>query len=118
MAQTFTTISRKQLEQKLNANPPTNDKSQQGYALVNVLPQDMFEAEHIPQSINIPVGHEALFEQSFAKDKEIIVYCASPSCDASPKAAQALAERGFTQVMDYEGGMSDWKEAGNPVASA
>jgi rhodanese-related sulfurtransferase len=115
MSQSYSTISRRQLEQKLNVNPPANEDRQQGYALVNVLGKDAFDAAHIPQSINIPLGQEALFEQHFAKDKEIVVYCASPNCDASPKVAQALADRGFTWVLDYEGGISDWKNAGNKV---
>ncbi|MGQ0593864.1 MAG: rhodanese-like domain-containing protein [Gammaproteobacteria bacterium] len=35
---------------------------------------------HIPGSINMPHDTEHLFERRFAKDKEIIVYCASPDC--------------------------------------
>jgi hydroxyacylglutathione hydrolase len=118
MNRSYSTINCDELKQKLNANPPDNNNRQQGYALVNVLGQDAFEAEHIPGSINIPVGHEALFEERFAKDKEIIVYCASPSCTASPSVAKALTEHGFNRVLDYEGGMSDWKEAGNEVTKS
>ena len=46
------------------------------------------------------------------KDKPIVVYCASTTCDASPKAARRLNEAGFSKVYDYEGGVKAWKESG------
>lgn len=55
------------------------------------------------------------FEARFDKGKEIVVYCASPSCDASPKVAAELAQRGFERVLDYEADMSGWRERGHEV---
>jgi rhodanese-related sulfurtransferase len=111
------TISREELKNKIEQTRPDNASRSGGYALVNVLNADSFEKEHIPGSINIPQGKEDEFENRFGKMKEIIVYCASPDCSASPKAAEELTKRGFVSVRDYEGGMSDWKEAGNEVES-
>ena len=111
---TLKTISRKNLEQKLT-EMPNNVSERDGFALVNVLGPANFAKEHIPGSINIPVDEVNRFESKFSKDKEIIVYCASPDCDASPKVAQELMKRGFVDVHDYEEGMSDWKRAGNAV---
>lgn len=108
-------ITRQQLEHLLQRQRPDNKNEDVGYALVNVLQPESFEEEHIPGSINIPLGDEEKFEQRFAKNKEIIVYCASESCDASPKAARELRERGFAKVYDYAKGMKDWKQADNPV---
>ena len=34
------------------------------------------------------------------------------------QAAEALAKRGFQNLYDYAGGMSDWKQSGNPVEGA
>ena len=117
MSQTgFSTITLDELERRLATTPPDNENRSVGYALVNVLKAEAFEDEHIPNSINIPAGEEDRFEQRFNKDKNIVVYCASPSCDASPKAARALADRGFRHVYDYEAGMSEWKNAGNEIA--
>jgi rhodanese-related sulfurtransferase len=110
------TISREELEHRLEKRLPDNATSTRGYALVNVSSVDAFDQQHIPNSINIPLQDLDEFEERFAKDKEIIVYCASPECDASPKAAGALLDRGFENVIDYEGGMQDWKDAGNSVA--
>lgn len=112
------TISRNKLEERFASELPNNVDSSKGYALVNVLGRDAFEAQHIPNSINIPLDQLGEFENRFGKDKEIIVYCDSFDCDASPKAAGSLIDRGFANVIDYEGGMSDWKDGGNFVASA
>jgi rhodanese-related sulfurtransferase len=109
----FRTISLQQLTQKLMSERPDNVDPSKGYALVNVLSPESHADEHIPQSINIPHGEEGTFEQKFDKDKEIVLYCASPQCDASPKAAETLALRGFSAVADFEGGLSVWKDAGN-----
>lgn len=108
-------ITREELEHLLQRQQPDNQDEEAGYALVNVLGTDAYEEQHIPGSINIPSGEEQRFQQKFSKNKQIVVYCASPSCDASPKAARELQERGFTNVYDYAEGMKDWREADNPV---
>lgn len=116
-SQDFDVISREMLQQYTDREPPDNMSASGGYALVNVLGEEAFRKEHIPASINIPKGQEDEFERRFARDKHIIVYCASPECDASPKVAGELASRGFENVHDYEGGMKDWKASGAQVAS-
>ena len=118
MAERHTTLIRGQLETTLNAGPPENDKRDEGYALVNVQAREQYDREHIPHSMNIPGEQLDEFERCFDKEKKIVVYCASPDCQASNQAAQALTERGFQHVYDYEGGLSDWREAGNPVQGA
>jgi len=112
----YATIEREQLQKKLETSSPDNENATRGFALVNVLGRDAFEEEHIPGSINIPKGREDEFEKRFDHGKEIIVYCASPSCDASPKVAAELVRRGFGRVVDYEAGMSEWKAVGNQVS--
>ncbi|MDY6765802.1 MAG: rhodanese-like domain-containing protein [Candidatus Nanohaloarchaea archaeon] len=97
------TISREGLKEKMDSGD--------GFALVNVLSEDQFEQEHIPGSINIPLDEvEEEFPRQFDRDDDIVVYCASESCQASPKAAEKLESMGFTNVADYEGGLADWKE--------
>lgn len=115
-ASAFQTISRQELEQRLKLQQPDNDDPNAGYALVNVLDTKLYERDHIPSSINIPRDDVDEFEQRFEKDKDIIVYCASPDCEASPEVARELTKRGFRHVYDYEKGMSDWRMAGHPVA--
>jgi rhodanese-related sulfurtransferase len=111
-----TPITRDTLVRKLERGHPDNDDPSAGFALVNVLGEDQFERERIPGSANIPQGQEEVFERRFEKGKEIVVYCASPECEASSKVARELARRGFEHVQDYEGGMSDWRDSGRAVA--
>lgn len=90
-------------------------------AVVNVLPREYFEDEHIPNSINITYGEEERYLEEFKefdKDDEIIVYCASASCESSPEAAETLESVGFENVKDYEGGIAGWKDHGYEVESA
>jgi len=118
MAETdFDALTKEELRERLKSEQPDNENPRSGFALVNVLGEDAFREQHIPGSINIPKGEEEEFERRFNKDKEIIVYCASPDCDASPTVARELTDRGFDSIRDYEAGMSEWKEAGYPVES-
>jgi rhodanese-related sulfurtransferase len=87
--------------------------------IVNVLAPEVFASEHIPGSHNIPLDDHDLVEQFTAlaggKDRTIVVYCADKQCSASPTAARKLEEAGFTNVIDFAGGMAEWKLAGLPV---
>lgn len=112
----YETIDRDGLRRIIDEERLDNGDPEEGVALVNVLGADMFEQKHIPLSINIPADELDGFERRFSKDKRIIVYCASKDCDASPRAAKALAKRGFSRVFDYVGGMDDWERANQPVA--
>lgn len=106
------TITADELYTMLRQEQPNNSDKSEGYALVNVLSPEHFEEKHIPESINIPKGSEKQFEQRFDKEKHIIVYCASPSCNASPEVAAHLREQGFKHVTDFEGGVQEWEERG------
>jgi rhodanese-related sulfurtransferase len=115
MKQNYETIDAKQLWSRMDREKPDNQDRRKGYALVNVLEPDSYREEHIPGSINIPAAEVEKFEDHFAKDKEIIVYCASQSCDASSKTASELSQRGFENVVDFEAGMRGWTSSGGPV---
>lgn len=91
-----------------------NETEHEDFVLINVLPREKFNKQHIRTSVNIPVDDDDFVETvekvSGKKDRKIVVYCASFDCDASPKAAKKLEDAGFTQVYDYEGGTKDWFE--------
>ncbi|HKK45004.1 MAG TPA: hypothetical protein VJ964_05750, partial [Balneolaceae bacterium] len=44
-------------------------------------------------------------------DLEIIVNCAGPDCPASPQAEETLTEMGYTDVYDFEDGITRWLNA-------
>lgn len=55
-----------------------NETEHEDFVLVNVLPRDVFNREHIRTSINIPVDEPSFLEQVEAvagsKDRKIVVY--------------------------------------------
>lgn len=105
----FDIISRSDLHDKIDRGDD--------FALVEVLSEDQFRSFHLPGAINIP-GDQlrgTVPERIPDKDREIVVYCANPSCEASPRAAKLLSEMGYTNVKDYAGGKEHWKEGGLPV---
>lgn len=67
----------------------------------------------IPGAIQIDFMDTEGFEKGVAelpKDKEILVYCKVGG--RSSKAAEYMAEQGFTKVIDLRGGYMAWTEAG------
>lgn len=103
------TISREDLKAKLDRGDP--------FLLVETLPPESYEESHLPGAVNLPpdrIRHD-VEELLPDKSRTIIVYCGSPSCDASEKAGRALEEMGYESVLDYAGGKSDWIDAGLPT---
>lgn len=103
------TISTEQLQQRL--------KQGNSLHLWNVLTDGHFKGEMIPGSRRVPldtIGREVSKAQS-PKDDEIIVYCGGPTCPQSLQAAQKLTDLGYTNVRAYEGGLEEWKNAGNQL---
>jgi rhodanese-related sulfurtransferase len=98
----------------------------EGAQLVEVLPTKVYEAEHLPGAINLPLTR--FNQQDIAvlrRDRPVIVYCYDAQWDLSPRAASRLENLGFTQVYDYVTGKVDWlanglaaegKEARSPRA--
>lgn len=81
--------------------------------VINALDEKAYLARRIPGSVNIPHQKADWIENIIPdKNQEIVVYCANADCDASPKLAQALIEKGYTQVWDFEEGMAGWENAG------
>ena len=99
-------ISREELKEKLDRKDD--------FKLVMVLGDWQFRAMHVPGSLNISapeIAHELL-----DLDDEVVVYCSNPACAASVIAYNQLVDHGYKHVRRYAGGISDWEEAGYPVA--
>lgn len=105
----FDIISRDELKEKI--------EGEDDFELVEVLSEDQYEELHLPGAINIPGDQlrEQAPERIPDKDREIVVYCASPACQASSRAAKLLTDLGYTHVKDYAGGKQHWREGGLPV---
>jgi rhodanese-related sulfurtransferase len=86
--------------------------------LVDVLSPDSYRAGHLPGAINIPVNDiEEEAPKRLARADIVVVYCASRECHASRAAAQELESLGYVHVIEYEGGLADWREASYPLES-
>lgn len=84
------------------------------FKLVDVLSREHFAGEHIKGAINLPVDEIEKNAAKILSDKseKIVVYCASFDCLASTNAANKLKDLGYTDVLDYKGGLKDYKETG------
>lgn len=87
--------------------------SAEHFTLVDVLPKEHFEREHIKGAISLPVTEiESRAKECLRREDTIVVYCASFQCQASTHAAAKLLALGFRNVFDYKGGLEDYKQAG------
>lgn len=86
----------------------------EGVSYVDVRTVEEFEDGHVPGAINIPICHNSpagmvdnpdflkVMEANFAKDEKMIVACKAGA--RSAQAAVALAQAGFSQVLDMTAG--------------
>ena|SRR5919106_1860042 len=87
--------------------------------LVEVLPADEFEDEHLPGAVNIPLKSlDAETTSALDPQRPVIVYCYDYQCDTSPRAASWLECLGFARVYDYVAGKADWGSFGLPLEGA
>jgi rhodanese-related sulfurtransferase len=102
-------IDRDTLARKLaGANPPV---------LAEALPEKYFRDWHLPGARHLPHDEVVRLAPAVLPDKaaEIVVYCASRSCQNSHVAAARLVQLGYENVAVYAGGKQEWSEAGLPV---
>lgn len=100
------TITADELKEKLD--------EEEDFVLIDVLSGDSFERLRIPGSVNVPVPEieDDASKEIPSKESEVVVYCASEACRASPRAAAKLEEMGYENVVDFEDGLAGWEEAG------
>jgi rhodanese-related sulfurtransferase len=85
--------------------------------LVEALPEKYWLDWHLPGAKHLPHDQVRQLAPAVLPDRnaEIVVYCASSTCQNSHIAARVLAQMGYTDVAVYAGGKQDWQEAGLPV---
>ena len=104
----FKQITREELKKKMDAK--------EDFILIDTLGDMSYRRSHLPGAISIDAHQENFVDEVEKtvpdKNKEVIVYCASFSCQLSPYAAGKLADAGYTRVLDFKGGLKDWGEGG------
>ena len=103
------TISRGDLEALIASN--------HSKTIVEALPREYYDAEHLPGAINIPHDEIVTRAARLIPDKSapVVVYCASTECKNSHQAAEILRGLGYRKVYEYSEGKKGWKEAGLPL---
>ena len=78
-----------------------------------------FNNGRILGSINIPYEYYEDYEYQLDEvdlEKILIIYCSGGECSLSIDLADYLMQdKGFFNVLIYEGGWPEWKDSGNPI---
>jgi len=78
-----------------------------------------YTSGHIPGALSLPVGlwseHLPRIRHQLEQAGFIIVYCIDLYCRDALFLAQGLADAGFSNLLIYEGGISEWRQLGYPI---
>ena len=98
-------VTRNELQSRLSANP--------ALVLLEALPEKYYNEWHLPGARHFPHDQARALAPAAVPDTtaEIVVYCASKTCQNSHIAANVLRQMGYANVAVYAGGKEDWKEA-------
>ena len=90
-------------------------KRDAGAFILDVRQPEEWNQFHVPDSTLIPLDQLATRMNELPKDREIVIVCRSGNRSAQGR--DILLDAGFTQVTSMEGGLTQWKETGNPTVS-
>ena len=85
--------------------------------VVEALPAPNYEDAHIPGAANLPHDSDGATIAAVLPDPDatVVVYCSNLACQNSTILSRRLAQLGYSDVREYEGGKEDWITAGLPV---
>lgn len=97
-------LTRAELQARIAANPQL--------VLLEALPEKYYLDWHLPGARHFPHDRARELAPAVVPDKaaEIVVYCASRTCQNSHIAAKVLETLGYANVAVYPGGKEDWRE--------
>ncbi len=101
-------ITREELQVRIAANPDL--------LILEALPEKYYRDGHLPGAKHMPHDQTKQLAAGLApnRESEIVVYCASNTCQNSHIAANYLTQLGYSHVAVYAGGKQDWNDAGLP----
>jgi rhodanese-related sulfurtransferase len=85
----------------------------EGVALVDVREPEEYRAGHVPGAVNVPQSELAGHLDELRQHRALYTICQGGH--RSNRAAQFLAQVGFTNVTNVTGGTAAWIAAGHPV---
>lgn len=87
-----------------------------GALVVDVRGAAEYEAGHLPDTVNLPLPQLPDRVDELPRDRTLIISCQTGSRSAI--AASLLQSRGFSRVLKYGGGYSEWSKSGRRVERA
>ena len=81
----------------------------QGARLIDIRDPEAFQAGHIPNSFHLTQGNLTRLLQEIEYDTPLIVMCYHGV--SSRNVAAYLAQQGFEEIYNLEGGFAAWKKA-------
>ena len=86
------------------------------FVLIDARGHEAYDKEHLPGAVSIPSDHlgEHLLKNC-KNDRTIVTYCSSFESTASTIAAEKLEKYGFRKILEFKGGLADWKVGGYPT---
>ncbi len=86
------------------------------FVLIDARGHEAYAKEHLPGAVSIPSDHIGEHVMSsYRKNTQFVTYCSSFDCEASTVAAKKLVKYGFNDVLEFKGGLEDWKTAKYPT---
>ena len=94
-----------QLQVRLAANP--------AITLLEALPEKYYQDGHLPGALHMPHDQTRQLATILVPEMstEVVVYCASATCQNSHIAARILDQIGYANVSVFTGGKQAWAEA-------
>jgi rhodanese-related sulfurtransferase len=90
-----------------------------GALLVDARNSEAYAEQHLPGAVSLPLGEVdsrlSEFLTKVPKDRLLITYCNGFGCPDSFDLGVRLLKEGYRQVLVFEGGFPQWRDAGRPL---
>lgn len=90
-----------------------------GAVLVDARSVEDYRLAHLAGAVSLPFGDLQggfeEFKQHYPLDSILILYCSGYGCSDSFDLGVRLLKEGYRDVMVYEGGFPEWRDAGKPL---
>ncbi|MDD2337993.1 MAG: rhodanese-like domain-containing protein [Geobacteraceae bacterium] len=82
----------------------------------------VFSRGHIQGATSLPLAElDSALPEFTAKvpyEKNLVIYCSGYGCHDSKDLGNKLLQKGYRQILIFEGGYPEWKDAGFPIKGA
>lgn len=102
---------------KVNAAQATQLINKENAIVVDVRDAVEFAKGHLPNARHIPLDSLGEQVEKLAKDKSVPVIAICQTGARSGRACAVLKKAGFANVVNLDGGLSAWQQAGLPVVT-